>query len=186
MPLALHKRLTVSDYLAAEEASPARHEFVGGEVHAMTGGTARHNRICGNAFLVLCRRFAGTPCQVFISDMKLHVARVDAVYYPDVFVHCGPAAAGNERMFDDATVIVEVLSDSTASIDRREKLAAYRQLPGLRAYLLVAQEEQAVEVHARDAAGNWTATRWLAGETLADDVVGPLVVSELYVGTDLA
>jgi Uma2 family endonuclease len=185
MPLALRARLSVSDYLALEETSRERHEFVAGEIHAMTGGTVRHNRIALNTAMALQRRFDGTPCQVFISDMKLHVAAMDAVYYPDVFVHCG-ALAGGDRLVDDATVVVEVMSDSTEAIDRREKLAAYRRLPSLRLYLLIAQSEQSVEAHARDAAGNWAATRYVKGEAVIDDAVGELPLAPLYAGTDLA
>lgn len=186
MPLALRQRLSVSDYLAAEETSRERHEFIGGEIHAVTGGTMRHNRVALNTATALQRCFDGTPCQVFISDMKLYVAAMDAVYYPDVFVHCGAAAAGGDRLASDATIVVEVLSDSTESIDRREKLAAYRRLPGLRLYLLVSQSEQSVEAHARDAAGNWAATRYVKGETLVDDALGQLPLATLYAGTDLA
>lgn len=187
MPLALRQRTSLLDYLAAEDTSPVRHEFVGGEIHAMTGGTFRHNRIAGNVFTELSRRFDGTPCQVFINDVKLHVAAADAVYYPDVFVHCGTAVAGNENLADDAVIVVEVLSDSTESIDRREKLAAYKRLPSLRAYLLISQAEPTVELHVRNAQGAWTAARYVHGETIDEQAIdgGPLTLTAIYRGTDL-
>ena len=84
--------------------------------------------------------------------------------------------------------MVEVLSDSTMETDRREKLAAYRKLPGLRAYWIVSQSEQRVEMHARDAAGQWRAddhgrgavipAAWLGGDAFA--------VAGFYGGTDVA
>jgi hypothetical protein len=132
MAHALAAPVHLFDYLASEATSERRHEYVGGGVHAMTGGTARHNRIAGNAYARLLPQLSGTPCQVFINDMKLHVQAADSVYYPDVFVHCGRALAGTQTMAHDATLVIEVLSDSTAEIDRREKLAAYQSCPACR------------------------------------------------------
>jgi Uma2 family endonuclease len=80
------------------------------------------------------------------------------------------------------------LSESTESIDRREKLAAYKRLPSLRAFVLIAQSEHAVEVHSRDAQGAWRAARYVRGETIDDAALGadPLALAAVYAGTDLA
>ena len=97
MAHALHSSIDLLDYLASEDASQIRHEYVGGYVHAMVGGSMRHNRISGNIYSALLQRTASTPCQVFINDMKLHVQAVDSVYYPDVFVLCGVGLAGEQE-----------------------------------------------------------------------------------------
>jgi Uma2 family endonuclease len=175
------------EYLAIETSSDRRHEYLGGEIHAMTGGTARHNRVAGNIYAAFLQRFDGTPCQVFINDMKLHVQAADCVYYPDVFVTCGRAIDDTQTVATDATIVVEVQSESTASTDRREKLVAYRKLPGLRAYWIVSQHEQKVEVHRRDDTLQWIAEAYAAGEALPllRDVP-PLPLAHLYAGTELA
>ncbi len=189
MAHALLAPIELFDYLRYEESSPLRHEFVGGRIHAMTGGTMRHNRIALNIAAALMPRLAGTPCQAFINDMKLHIQAVDSVYYPDVFVHCGAAVAGAQKLATDATLIVEVLRESTTGIDRREKLAAYQKLPSLRSYWVVSQEEQCVEQHVRQADGRWALSILTQGDDslAAEDVPGaPLRLGELYAGTDLA
>lgn len=191
MARALPSAIDLFDYLEAEQASPLRHEYVAGQIHAMTGGTMRHNRISGNAFMLLSQRFDGTPCQVFINDMKLHVQAADCVYYPDVFVYCGSAVANDQCMASDALLIVEVASESTAGIDRREKLTAYQRLPGLRAYWIVSQDEQRVELHERDATGRWQANAYVGGDSLplpgADSSAAePVLLNQLYAGTDVA
>ena len=184
----LQKALSLFDYLAFDNASQERHEYVGGRVYAMTGGTMRHNRIAGNIFRLLANRFDGSPWQVFINDMKLHVQVTDSVYYPDVFVYYGSSTANSEKVAQDATLVVEVLSDSTAEIDRREKLVAYQKLPGLRAYLIVSQAEQRVEVHSRDAGGQWQALAYSRGESISTEWMKSetIALSALYSGTDLA
>ena len=77
--------------------------------------------------------------------------------YPDVVVACG------QVQFDDThldtlvnpLLIVEVLSASTEKRDRTEKLLSYMNIPTLRAYLLVAQDQPEVEMFYREADGNW-------------------------------
>ena len=176
------------DYLESEETSEVRHEYVGGEVHAMVGGTLRHNRIAMNLSRLLADRVEGSPCQVFMEGVKLHVQAADSVYYPDVLVHCGSSVAGEAKVLQDATLVVEVLSESTMETDRREKLVAYRKLPALRGYWIVSQAEQRVEVHERDAAGQWKATAYGAGEAIPSDWLKgePFALAGFYAGTDIA
>jgi Uma2 family endonuclease len=183
-----HALLDLSDYLAFDDGSPLRHEYLGGNVYAMTGGSMRHNRIALNLASALMGQLDGSPCQVFINDMKLHVQAADSVYYPDVLVHCGSGVAGNAKVVTSAALIVEVLSDSTEQIDRREKRVAYQRLAGLRAYWVVSQDEQQIEVHQRDAHGTWTLRQCQPGDVL--DTAGltpqPLTFTEVYAGTDIA
>jgi hypothetical protein len=70
------------------------------------------------------------------------------------------------KVSQDATLNVEVTSESTAEIDRREKLVAYQKLPGLRAYWIASQDTQRVEAHERDASGRWQAMAYGCGEAL--------------------
>jgi Uma2 family endonuclease len=143
----------VEEYLALEETASRRHEYVVGEVYAMTGATKRHNRIAGNVYAALLSAARGGPCRVYVETVKLRVAD-DVFYYPDVMVACEPE--GENPVFEEEPcLVVEVLSQSTESTDRREKLAAYKRLPSLRAYLIVSQEQRRVERCFRDEEGRW-------------------------------
>ena len=188
MALPLQRPQGLFDYLALDNTSQERHEYVGGRIYAMTGGTMRHNRVALNIARMLSNLLDGSPCQVFINDMKLHVQATDSVYYPDVFVYCGSSTANDEKVAQDAALVVEVLSDSTAEIDRREKLVAYQKLPGLRAYWIVSQAEQRVEVHSRDADGRWQALAYSVGEAIPVEWIDPepVPLSGIYAGTDIA
>jgi len=185
MAHALPSPLHLCDYLNFEDASSRRHEYLGGRIHATTGGTLRHNRISGNLFRLLSDRFDGTPCQVFMNDVKLHVQAADSVYYPDMLVYCGSSVADSEKMVQDALLIVEVVSESTAGIDRREKRVAYQRLPGLRAYWIVSQTERHVELHERDATGTWTARELTPDDSLPVVDSEPLPMERLYATTDV-
>jgi Uma2 family endonuclease len=144
----------LDDYLQGELASDIRHEYVAGQVFAMAGAGEAHNRIAGNLFYHLRAATRGTPCGVFISDMKIRVPAHEAFYYPDVLLTCDPN--DRESLYKTSPyLIAEVLSPSTEIIDRREKLIAYRTLPSLRDYLLVAQDSRRVERFRRTEAGEW-------------------------------
>jgi Uma2 family endonuclease len=148
-----HGSLTVDEYLALEESATVRHEYVGGEIFAMVGATKRHNRIIGNTSGRLWGTARGGPCRVYSESVKLRVAD-DVIYYPDVMVACGPEG-DDPHIEDDSCLVVEVVSPSTETTDRREKLAAYKRMPGLRAYLIVSQDRRWVESHLRSEDGVW-------------------------------
>ena len=145
--------LTIDEYLELEEGSSIKHEYVEGALYALAGSTLRHNRISLRIASLLMDAADGTPCQVYMSDVKCQVGNV--FYYPDVMVACGEPETGNLTYRSDPCLLVEVTSPSTASIDRREKLLICRQIPTVRAYLIVDQDTRRVERHYRDADGVW-------------------------------
>ena len=138
-------RMSVEQYLEYEHSQEIRHEFVDGYLYAMTGASELHERICANLLAALVVHLRGSPCRAYEGDLKIAVG--EDYYYPDVFVTCGPdRPKGYSR--DDPTLIVEVLSTSTARNDRGDKRLAYESLPTLKEYVLVWQDRTRVEVRA--------------------------------------
>jgi Uma2 family endonuclease len=148
-----HDSLTVGEYLKLEEGATVRHEYVAGEIYAITGATRRHNRIAGNVYTALLSAARHGACRVYIETVKLKASE-DTVYYPDVMVACG-SEPEDPYMESEPCVVVEVVSPSTEITDRREKLAAYKRMPGLEAYLIVSQDRRWVERHFRAEDGAW-------------------------------
>ena len=145
--------MTVEEYFRFEESSRIKHEYVAGDVYAMSGATVRHDRIATNVLVRLSLVARPGPCDVFSSDMRVEVAR-DRYYHPDVTVVCAPTAE-SDIVARNPCVVVEVTSPSTARIDRGEKLDAYRRVASLRAYLIVDHRRRRVERHWRDTADEW-------------------------------
>jgi len=140
-------QLSEAEYLSAELASQDKHEFVSGQVFAMSGASIRHNQISLNIAIAL-RANASNRCRVSISDVKFKANKL--YYYPDVMVSCAPKS--DEYCESQPCLIVEVLSESTEGIDRGEKLHNYQKAPELEAYLLVSQKERRVDVFKRSGA----------------------------------
>ena len=179
--------LTFEAYLAWEAEQAERHEFIRGEVFAMTGARATHNTIALNIALALRESLRGSPCRVFISDMKLHVASADASFYPDVFVSCDPRdrSADAELVQRHPKMVVEVLSDSTAAFDRGRKFEAYRSLDTLEAYLLVEQHRRHADLFLRNAEGLWVLNPVGADDNLTVTPIGiGLAMADIYQGVD--
>jgi Uma2 family endonuclease len=178
-----HQPVTIEEYLELEAASTVRHEYVAGVMHAFAGTSKRHNRIAGNILRILSIAAAGGPCRVYMSDVKLRAAS-DVYYYPDVMVACG--AEGEDPFVEEAPcLVVEITSPSTAVIDRREKLVAYKRIATLEAYVIVEQDERRVQRHWRDEQGVW----WEAEVSGTGRVPIPcpevtLTLDEIYAGLD--
>lgn len=176
-------RISVEDYLQSEQASEIRHEYLAGEIYAMVGATDRHGLLVLNLAAALHRHLRGGPCQVFASDMKvqLFVGEETYFYYPDILVSCRPD--DRERLFrQHPCVLVEVLSDATERIDRREKFLAYQRIEALREYVLVAQEPRRVTVYRREQ-GDWKTEILEPGETLTlRSLDFAMTLAELYEG----
>lgn len=183
----VHSPIDETDYLRLEETASVKHELVGGEIYAMAGASERHNRIALNIAFHLRTATRGKPCRAFMADMKLRLAASATYYYPDAMLVCDPA--------DDHPIykrspcfIAEVLSPATATVDVREKWAAYRGLASLRYYLLVDSERLWARVFFRDAHD-----AWFEQELSADDRVDvacdgtrlTLTLDDLYEDTGL-
>ncbi|MCY3739727.1 MAG: Uma2 family endonuclease [Candidatus Poribacteria bacterium] len=153
---AAQTRLTPEEYIAFERkflpgADIIRHEYINGELIAMSGASRAHNLITMNVSAALHSRLKDSECETYANDMRVSTPITTSYFYPDVVVVCEEPRFEDE-VFDillNPIILVEVLSPSTEVYDRREKFAHYRQLPSLQEYVLVAQDKVRVEHYCR-------------------------------------
>lgn len=175
-------RYTLTDYLAVEEMSQVRHEFLEGEIFAMAGGTPEHAALAAAVVVLLGNALRGGACRPYSSDLRLRVPVTGLATYPDAAVICGDPERDptSPTHVTNPTVIVEVLSSSTEEYDRGEKREHYARLDSLREYVLVSQSARRVEVYSRDGA-DWRHRVHAAGETVELPAIDArLDVDELY------
>ena len=178
------KRVTYAEYLALANDSDVKYEYVAGEIVAMAGGTVEHGRLIGRATALIDRVLEGKPCIVLPSDLRVRIRAAERSTYPDLHIVCGPPERDpdDDHAIVNPTVIVEVLSDSTAGLDRTEKFAAYRRLPSLREYVLISQRERRVELYRRRENRRWQLDEYVAGDRLRlESLAVEVAVDELYV-----
>ncbi|MBN2701878.1 MAG: Uma2 family endonuclease [Methylothermaceae bacterium] len=148
----LQKNVTITpeEYLEGEKYSEVKHEYVNGRIYAMMCVSRPHSLITGNLHAALHGHLRGTPCRVFMADMK--VRKDNVFYYPDLTVTCHETRR-HEYYVEEPVLAVEVLSPSTEGRDRLDKRLLYQSIPTLEEYVLIAQDKVALEIYRRAEAG---------------------------------
>jgi len=151
----LYPTWSPAEYLSFERASATKHELINGSILAMAGARRRHNLVNVNISSALNQQLRGRPCEVYANDMRVSVG-ADFVY-PDVVVVCGAPAFIDDQTdtLINPTVLVEILSPSTAQYDRVTKRALYQRIESLRDYVIVDSDELHVEHYRRQPDGTW-------------------------------
>lgn len=191
MPAIAEKILTSQDYLVLERQKTfeRKAEFFNNEIYKMAGASGIHNLICTNLIFLLMFHLKNKDFKITQSDLRVHDPNGN-YFYPDIVITKGVHEYVADNQFDtllNPHLIIEVLTESTKDFDRREKFQAYRSIPSLQEYLLIAQDEYSIEHFYKKE------NEWVISETLMDlnDILEfknlplSLKVSEIYEGIKL-
>ena len=181
------RKMYPAEYLAFERAqTDAKHEYLDGEITAMSGASLEHNLIAVNVLTALRTQMRGRPCNVFSGDMRVKVSATGLYTYPDISALCG------ERQLEDDTfdtllnpsVIIEILSPSTEAYDRGVKFAHYQSIESLQVYALIAQDKRRIEIYRRQESDNWlySAVEGLDAKVSLDAISCELTAADVYEG----
>ncbi len=175
------RKITLEEYLQQEEKSEVRREFFDGETYAMTGGTVNHNTLVDTVKDILKIQVKARGCRVFSENMKVDVQAGLYMPYPDVVLTYHPFdLRGRNLVIRQPRLLVEVLSKSTAHIDRGFKWLHYRKMPSLWYYMLVDQYSMTVELFSRiNETNEWINTLY---EDADDQITLPRIDCTLRVG----
>lgn len=188
------RRVSHAEYERLEASLPGKYEYHDGLMYPrfyppgshclMAGGTEAHARISIRFLAALERHLGGGPCRVYHSDMKLLADARD--YYPDAFLVCNDPMQPRRTRLDDAVLVCEVRSESTADFDKGDKFEAYKQLPSLREYLILDNRRPLATLFQKGADGVWrylTIVEGAAARLESVDMILPL--SQIYNGLTL-
>lgn len=153
---ALH--MDETSYLVFESKNEQKHEFVDGQVYAMTGASWNHNVICQNVATTLNNQLADSPCVVVANDLRLKVESKNVSFrYPNIMVICDEPqfVEGRDDTILNPSVLVEVLSPSSVVVDHNVKLDEYTSINSVQEYIMIAQDEAKIERFQRQVTGGW-------------------------------
>ena len=173
-----------AEYLALEDESLLRHEYLDGEIYAMSGGTPEHAALISEMFSILLRHVP-RYCRVFTSDLRLRTP-TGLTTYPDLTVVCRSIqrAPDDHLAAINPLLLVEVTSDSTEEYDRGVKLRHYKSFPSAEEILFVSHRERRISVHRKDGE-SWTVEEVLSGESLSlHSIDGVIAVDDVYRGLE--
>lgn len=164
--------ISPEDYLEGEQVSPIKHEYRRGHVYAMVGAKKPHIVIAGNLVTLFNNHLEDSPCLVLTSDIKVRLEEANCYYYPDVAVTCDQRDTNSTEDFIlYPSLIIEVLSPSTAAFDRGEKFADYQTSPSLREYVLINQSEMIVECFRISELEGWVSQTYGIGDEVYFDSI---------------
>ena len=177
-------RYTYAEYVALEDSSPTKHEYLAGEIYAMAGGSEEHSALAAEVLRALGNAVGERPCRVHTSDLRIYVEATGMATFPDGAVICGkleqhPPSPRATAL--NPTFLVEVTSDSSEEYDTTTKLESYQTIPTLRDYLVVSHRERRLTLHSRAADGKWVSRVAISGgKVLLSSLTAELLVDEIY------
>lgn len=157
-------QLTPEEYFVWEEQQLEKHEYIDGQVYAMSGGTVNHGRIGIRFTAMFDTHLEGSGCITGNSDIKVNIVESNDYTYPDASVTCDDRDKTTTKYITYPCLIVEVLSDSTEAYDRGGKFRMYRKNPVLKDYLLVSSTRMEIDLYQKNDAGEWTIINYQAGD----------------------
>lgn len=180
-------RYTYADYVALELDSSTRHEFLGGKIYAVAGGSEEHSALAAQVLRALGNAVGDRPCRVHTSDLRVYVEEVGLATFPDGAVIYGPLAQHGPSPKATALnpmILLEVTSDSSEEYDTGEKLDFYRTIPSLEECILVSHRERRITVHRRQADGEWRSQVAVAGgRVMVESLGATLEIDVIYRGS---
>jgi Uma2 family endonuclease len=181
--LRLQRRASYADYMAAEQNSDHRHEFIDGVIVAMASGSDEHNAIAGRLARLLGNRETGS-CRYYTPDQRFWIAARARGRYADGSIICGPPEhpAHDDQATTNPTVVIEVRSPSSEGDDDGDKRSDFQSLASVEAYLLVAQDQRRVKVYRR-VGGDWSTATYGDGDSFELPTLSAAIqVADIYNG----
>jgi Uma2 family endonuclease len=182
------KKYTLEEYFELDKNAEGNFEYYNGEIFEMSGVSPKHATIEMNLAEIISPQSRNKGCRAFPANLRIGVPALPTYRYPDLSVVCGEAVfeeIGGLQCLVNPVLIVEVLSESTASYDQGEKFRLYKSIETFREYLLVSQDEKIITHYLKHNDRFWLQSDYFAGESLhITSLDFELAVDELYRGNN--
>jgi Uma2 family endonuclease len=159
-------QLTPAEYFVWQEQQLQKHEYINGEVYAMSGGSKNHSLISVRFITLFSNHLETSGCETGNSDLRVNIAGTNNYTYPDVSVTCDDRDKTTTQYITYPCLIVEVLSPSTEAYDRGGKFRMYRNNPNLQDYLLVSSTSIEMDLYHQKENGEWVIINYKEGDTI--------------------
>lgn len=188
IPIVENKRYSKEEYLAILAESQEKYEYVDGALRMMAGASIEHNRIKDDLTIALGSRKG--ECRFHGSDTAVSIRNRNRYYFPDLTFVCGKKdqfeEGGIARLLNPS-LIIEVISSSTESIDRGEKFHDYCQLESFREYILIDSRKLRINAFYRQEDTIWQMQHLFMPEHVLqiNTLDTTISLKEIYAGIEL-
>ncbi len=179
---------TPDEYLELERKSDIKYEYLNGEIIPKIGLTTNHNKLAGKMASKLLISLEDQDYEIYISSVRLWIEEYNYYTYPDVMVVEGKSiyqGKGNTTI-TNPTLIIEVLSKSTADYDQGDKFDAYRSLSSFKEYILISQTAYYIKQFAKNEQSKWVLTDYRGESAILklESLAFEISLKELYKNID--
>ena len=159
-------RLTYEDYCLLPNDGK-RYEIIDGELLVTPSPRRAHQKVVGNLFYYLTKCAKENELgEAYVAPFDVVFSRYDVVEPDILYVSSARRSVITEKNVQGAPdLAVEVLSESTAEIDRTTKLKLYARF-GVQEYWIIDPEQCSAEVYRRSREGFELAARLQATDSL--------------------
>ncbi|PZO16335.1 MAG: hypothetical protein DCF25_12600 [Leptolyngbya foveolarum] len=179
-------KLTSEEYFAWEEKQLEKHEYIDGQVYAMSGGSVNHGRLAIRLTAMFDNHLEESSYITGNSDIKVNIVKTVDYTYPDASVTCDDRDQNTPNYFTYPCLIVEVLSDSTEAYDRGGKFRMYQNNPVLQDYLLVSSTRIEMDLYHKNENGDWLILTYQKGDMVTLKSIGlSFPIEQVYRGLSL-
>jgi Uma2 family endonuclease len=179
-------KITLEEYFELDKNAEGRFEYHDGFIVELSGVSIKHGDIEANLLTILKNKTVSRNCKINPANVRIKVPKLTTYRYADLSALCGERIleqiAGLDVLVNPA-LIVEVLSDSTASYDRGEKFTEYKSIESFREYLLVDQDKKFITLYTKYNEKFWFQSEYFEGEIFKlESIEVELNVDEIYQG----
>lgn len=186
MTAILKEKITLEEYFELDKNAEGRFEYHDGYAFEMSGVSITHADIEANLMTILKNKLASRDCKVNPANVRIKVPKLPTYRYADLSALCGKRIVGRIAGLDvlvNPSLIVEILSPSTAYYDRGEKFTEYKSIESFKEYLLVDQDKKFVTLYTKHNEKFWFQSEYFEGENFQlESLNTELSVDEIYQG----
>lgn len=139
--------ISYEGFLEIDKESNDNLEFIGGKIYLLSAPAVIHQIVVTNLSTEFGNYFRGKECRHFVAPFDVVLEDEDKTnkVQPDLTVICGKKGLGEQNYTGVPTLVVEVLSPSTASNDFIKKMGLYMKV-GVKEYWIISPRNKAVQI----------------------------------------
>lgn len=147
---------SAEDYLMSERQNPTKSEFLNGRTVQRSGSNRWHNLIVSNIAVAVGSRVHSGKHELYLSNMRVRVKN-NFICYPDAVLVAGEPAFADQAadLLLNPTIIFEVISSTTNTTDKTQKLENFLAMDSIREVVLIKEDEMRIEHYAKQNPKQW-------------------------------
>lgn len=143
-----NKKVTFEEFLKIDSESKDQLEYIDGIIYNQASPSTMHQRIVTRLTGEFGNYFRGKKCEPFVSPFDIFLKNESETnrVQPDISIICNKTGLNENNYIGSPSLVVEVLSPSTASRDVVTKMNLYMRY-GIKEYWIVSPNNKEIQIY---------------------------------------